>query len=100
MNADVQLRRLRSLWALAAIALVAVVAAPAAPAQTAADPPAGAVISPDGKRAVWASEDAKSVWRARRTAAGRPPRWGPQERLLAIRGTVGDIAFSPDSDSI
>src|SRR5918999_858327 len=97
MNADVQLRRLRSLWALAAIALVAVLAAPAAPAQTAADLPAGAVIAPDGKRAVWASEDAKSVWSARRAPAGE---WGSPERLLTIRGTVGDIAFAPDSRRI
>src|SRR5918999_4627721 len=104
MTADVLTRRkrLRSLWALEAIVLVAAVAAPAvaAPAQAADDPPTTAVVSPDGKRAVWASEDAKSVWSARRTAAGPPPEWGEPERLLTIRGTVGDIDFSPDSRRI
>jgi hypothetical protein len=81
-------------------ALVAwlIAVAVAAPAQAVADPPPTAVISPDGKHAVWASDDAKSVWGARRT--GRPPAWGADERLLTIRGTVGDIVFSPDSRRI
>jgi hypothetical protein len=42
---------------LCAITLVSAFAA----AAQAAPPPAGAVISPDGKRAAWTAEDAKSV---------------------------------------
>ena len=95
------LTRLRSLWALAAIVFVAGAAAVSAPpSAAAADPPADAEISPDGKQAVWASDDAKSILSASRAAAGQPPRWGETERLLTIRGTVDDIAFSPDSRTI
>ena len=105
--------RWRSLWAVVLIALAAVavgsawtgsaLAAPPAAtvAQDAADPPAGAVVSPDGKRAAWVSEDAESVWSAtRRSASGHPPEWRSPERLLTIRGTVAELAFSPDSSQI
>ena len=85
---------------LCAIALVSGVAfgATAVTAHAAAPPPAGAVLSPDGKRAAWAGDAGKSVWnqtRASATAAWRDP-----ERLLSIRGTVGKIVFSPDSKQV
>jgi dipeptidyl aminopeptidase/acylaminoacyl peptidase len=65
----------------------------AAAAQAA--PPDGAVLSPDGKRAAWVSEDAKSVWNETRASASSE--WRDPERLLSIRGTVGKLVFSPDS---
>jgi dipeptidyl aminopeptidase/acylaminoacyl peptidase len=86
--------RTKTIALIASIASLSVASAAAA----AADPPANAVISPDGKRAVWASEDAKSAWSATRRSASRE--WREPERLLAIRGTVGDIVFSPDSRRI
>src|SRR4051794_2913272 len=75
-----------------------VLGAGAATAHAAAPPPAGAVLSHDGRRAAWASDDHKSVWsqtRASATAAWRDP-----DRLLSIRGTVGALAFSPDDKQL
>jgi dipeptidyl aminopeptidase/acylaminoacyl peptidase len=69
----------------------------AAPAY-AAPPPDGAVLSPDAKRAVWTAEDAKSVWSE--TRASPTAQWRDAERLLAIRGTVGKLVFSPDSKQL
>lgn len=79
---------------LCSIVLLAVAFAAAPAAATAQDPPAGAALSPDGKRAAWASDDGHSVWGARRPspAAG----WREPERLLTIRGTVDDLVFSPN----
>jgi dipeptidyl aminopeptidase/acylaminoacyl peptidase len=75
-----------------------VLATTAATAHAAAPPPAGAVLSHDGKRAAWASDDHKSMWdQTRATATGT---WRDPERLLSIRGTVGTIAFSPDDGRI
>jgi dipeptidyl aminopeptidase/acylaminoacyl peptidase len=83
-----------------AIALVSGVGlgAGAASAHAAAPPPAGAVLSPDGKRAAWAAEDAKSVWNETRASA--TAEWRDPERLLSIRGTVGKLVFSPDSKQL
>lgn len=67
----------------------------AAPAS--ADPPDDAVLAPNGKRAAWVSADGKSVWSARRRGSGE---WGPDRRLLTIRGTAQDLVFAPDSRSI
>jgi dipeptidyl aminopeptidase/acylaminoacyl peptidase len=67
-------------------------------AHAAAPPPAGAVLSPDGKRAAWASADAKSVWNETRASASAE--WRDPERLLSIRGTVGKLVFSPDGKQL
>jgi dipeptidyl aminopeptidase/acylaminoacyl peptidase len=84
---------------LCAIALVSGIAfGGAAAAAEAAAPPAGAVLSPDGKRAAWVSEDAKSVWNETRASA--TSEWRDPERLLSIRGTVGKLVFSPDSKQL
>src|SRR4051812_41908017 len=77
------------------IALVSGVAFGAtAAAAEAAPPPAAAVLSHDGKRAAWASDDHKSVWDQTRASASAD--WRDPERLLSIRGTVGKLVFSPD----
>ncbi len=79
---------------LCAITLASAFAA----AAQAAPPPAGAVVSPDGKRAAWTAEDAKSVWNQTRASASSE--WRDPERLLSIRGTVGKLVFSPDSKQL
>ena len=68
--------------------------APAQPDQ----PPANAVISPDSRRAVWPSDDQRSVWSAWRKTATAP--WETPTRLLTIRGTVRNLLFSPDGSKI
>jgi dipeptidyl aminopeptidase/acylaminoacyl peptidase len=62
------------------------------------NPPPAAVLSPDGKRAVWVSEDARSVWGATRTSAMSA--WSAEQRLLTIRGGVRNLVFSPDGKRI
>ena len=84
---------------LCAIALISgAVFGAAADAQAAAPPPAGAVVSPDGKRAAWVGDGGKSVWNETRASASAE--WRDPERLLAIRGTVGKLVFSPDSTQL
>jgi dipeptidyl aminopeptidase/acylaminoacyl peptidase len=56
--------------------------------------PSSALLSPDAKRSVWISDDGHSVWTATRASASAT--WSASTRLLTIRGTVHDIAFSPD----
>ncbi len=70
----------------------------AATAHAAAPPPAGAVLSPDGKRAAWVGDGGQSVWNE--TRASPAGEWRDPERLLAIRGTVGKLVFSPDSKQL
>lgn len=65
------------------------------PAPTTTAQPATALVSPDGKRAVWVSEDGKSIWSATRPTATAA--WSAPARQLTIRGTVRNLAFSPDS---
>ena len=78
---------------------------PPAPAAAAASapyaptkPPASAVISPDGKRAAWPSDDARSVWGATRKSA--TAEWDAPSRMLTIRGTVRNLIFSPDGSRL
>jgi dipeptidyl aminopeptidase/acylaminoacyl peptidase len=76
-----------------------VLALAAVPAGAAAQaPPDGAAISPDGTRAAWVAVDGHSVWSARRAspAAG----WLHPQRLLTIRGSVEDLAFSPSGGQL
>jgi dipeptidyl aminopeptidase/acylaminoacyl peptidase len=61
-------------------------------------PPASAAFSPDGRRAVWVSEDRRGLMSATRAE----PRavFGAPDRLLTTRGTIGKVVFSPDGASI
>lgn len=61
-------------------------------------PPATAVISSDGRRSVWPSEDGRSVWSGTRRTPGSA--WDPAARLLTIRGTVRNLVFSPDDSKV
>lgn len=60
--------------------------------------PDRAVVSPDNLRAVWLSEDKRSLLSASRALADNP--WGAPDRLLTTRGTVGKIAIAPDGGAI
>src|SRR5262245_40906739 len=85
----------------AAGALLGQSAAPAPATQAApapSTPPSTAVLSSDGRRSVWPSEDGRSVWSALRKAPGAA--WDPAVRLLTIRGTVRNLVFSPDNARI
>lgn len=62
----------------------------------AAEPPDGAVLSPDGGRALWSQDGSHEITTATRTAEG----WSDPETLLSVRGTIGAIAFSPDGERI
>jgi dipeptidyl aminopeptidase/acylaminoacyl peptidase len=101
-----QSRRSPGLWLATSLVAVTVLAAqqstapatPAAVEQTPAAPPATAVLSPDGRRSVWPSEDGRSVWSATRKTPGAP--WDPAARLLTIRGIVRNLVFSPDSSKL
>src|SRR5690625_4776954 len=65
------------------------------------DVPEDGIVSPDGERIAWISEDEESVWSAQRiSASDDEPEWGAPERLLTIHGTVGNLVFSPDSENI
>ena len=79
--------------ALALLFSSLVLAAQQQPAVPSSPPPA-AVISPDGKRSAWPSEDERSVWSA--TRAGATAAWSEPVRWLTIRGTVRNLVFSPD----
>jgi dipeptidyl aminopeptidase/acylaminoacyl peptidase len=68
---------------------------PPAGSQAPQSPPATAVTSPDGRRAVWVAEDGRTVWGATRKLPAAP--WDPPARLLTIRGSVKNLVFSPDS---
>ncbi len=59
--------------------------------------PANALLSPDGKRAVWMKEDGSGFWLANRTAPGGA--WG-QPGEIAIRGVVRSPVFSPDGSKL
>jgi dipeptidyl aminopeptidase/acylaminoacyl peptidase len=61
-------------------------------------PPTSAVISPDGRRSVWPSDDGRSVWSAVRKIGAAP--WDAPSRLLTIRGTVRNLVFSPDGSKL
>lgn len=63
-----------------------------------AGPPAEAVISPDGRRAAWASADGHEVWTSTRAQASGE--WTEPNRALTIRGSVQQIVFSPDGSHI
>jgi hypothetical protein len=100
---ETALLRVPRLLAYAAVPLVLVLLAlpPAgtlAQAQSdARDPadvtaPPGAVVSADGLRAAWGSEDHRSILSATRTGATRP--WSAPMRLLTTRGKVGKLVFS------
>ena len=65
------------------------------------DVPEDGVVSPDGERIAWISEDEESVWSAERISdSNDAPEWGSPERLLTIHGTVENLVFSPDSENI
>ena len=87
---------------LATAALFAQQAPPAASGkltqQAPAAPSASAVTSPNGLRAAWASDDARSVWTATRKTPSSP--WDTPARLLTIRGTVRNLSFSPDGSKL
>jgi dipeptidyl aminopeptidase/acylaminoacyl peptidase len=58
--------------------------------------PSNALISPDGKRSVWAKQDGAGFWYAEIRAGGA---WSnPGE--IAIRGVVRSPAFSPDGSKL
>lgn len=61
-----------------------------------ANPPANAALSPDGLRAAWA--EGRSLFSATRATADTA--WAAPDRLLTIRGSIGQIRFSPDGKSI
>ncbi len=84
-------------WCAVALASMAAIGTAATTAEAAAPPP-GAVLSPDGRRAAWASDDAKSI--ISETRANAEADWRDPERLLSIRGTVGKLVFSPDSKQL
>ncbi|HLR97636.1 MAG TPA: prolyl oligopeptidase family serine peptidase [Jiangellaceae bacterium] len=69
------------------------------PSEAPEAPPGDGVVSPDGERIAWISDDAKSVWSATREDSTSSD-WGSPERLLTIRGTVAELTFSPDSQQI
>lgn len=62
------------------------------------NPPASAVLSPDGLRAAWAGADGKTILSATRATTSGD--WGAPNRLLTTRGHVTKIVFSPDGQSI
>lgn len=78
--------------------LVLLLAATVVIGQQPAAPPAAAVVSPDGRRSVWPSDDGRSVWSATRKAPDAS--WEAPARLLTIRGTVRNLVFSPEGTRI
>lgn len=56
--------------------------------------PAGAVLSPDGQRAIWGGEDSSSLWAAERPSGVSS--WSAPRRILSVRGMVRHPVFSPD----
>jgi|GEM_PF-1636133 len=60
------------------------------------NPPANAALSPDGRRAAWA--EGRSLFSASRATGDTG--WAAPDRLLTIRGSIGQIRFSPDGKSI
>ena len=70
----------------------------AAAATALADPPAGAVRSPDSLREVWAPAGCHCVWSVERAPTSDV--WSAPHKLFEIRGAVGKIVFSPDSTHI
>jgi hypothetical protein len=75
--------------------------APAAATQQAhapTAPPASAVMSPNGLRSAWPSDDGRSVWSSvRKTTTSA---WATPVRLLTIRGTARNLVFSPDGSKL
>ena len=80
------------------LAAASVIVAQQTPAPAPSAPPATAVLSHDGRRAVWPSDDGQRVWSATRRTAATP--WEAPSRLLTIRGTVRNLVFSPDDSRI
>lgn len=60
--------------------------------------PSHAVVSPNGRRAVWAKEDGSGFWLAERPAPSGG--WGQPKSLLSIRGAVRNPVFSPDGQRL
>jgi dipeptidyl aminopeptidase/acylaminoacyl peptidase len=95
-----------SIWLAISVATASALAAqqstaPAPSSQVApapSAPPATAVISFDGRRSAWPSDDGRSVWTATRKTKGAA--WDPAARLLTIRGTVRNLVFSPDDSKL
>ena len=69
-----------------------------AAAATPVDPPGRATLFPDGLRAVWSSQDGRSVLTSTRASAGAA--WGTPNRLLTTRGVVRRIVVAPDGASL
>jgi dipeptidyl aminopeptidase/acylaminoacyl peptidase len=61
-------------------------------AATDAAVPAGAIVSPDGSKAAWPTDDRAGFWFAERTAGG----WSAPKKFV-LRGVVRSPVFSPDS---
>ena len=70
----------------------------AKPPEKIVSPPASAATAPDGLRAAWLLDDHKTVLSA--TRASPSADWAAPDRLFTTRGTVGQLAFSPDGRSI
>ena len=60
--------------------------------------PQDALISPDGKHAVWRTPDGNGLVGVERKGATAP--WGSPRPLLAVRGLVAPPVFSPDGRRI
>jgi dipeptidyl aminopeptidase/acylaminoacyl peptidase len=68
------------------------------PAEALINPPSSASLSPDGLRAVWASDDRRHLLSATRST--RSSDWTAPDRLLSTRGKIGKIVLSPDGRRI
>lgn len=60
--------------------------------------PVGAVISPNGRRAIWADKEHSGFWAAERESVASP--WGAPEHVVSMRGVVRSAVFSPDGQKL
>jgi dipeptidyl aminopeptidase/acylaminoacyl peptidase len=60
--------------------------------------PIRAVISADGRRAIWTDKDQSGFWAAERESVARP--WGVPEHVVSVRGVVRSAVFSPDGQKL